>query len=285
VDTKARGIVKNLGLSKDSSNIVLITYAPGTGGFFMNYVLTHFLKDTVKWQNDLSLTDDGCAHGTSLYVEPFGMIQYILANDNAKQDDFEYAIDFREDVDINDKLVLIICDMGYHNDRTDLLLKHFPNSKMLRVYADEFIYKTIAVINLMEKLPIPHRKNSIMYKDVMDKVVAEDMDQCNIDYMQHPFRNSTEWQPGFSCPIEHDQICNINFKSFFAIETFLDGINKIAEFLGTTIIKENELKEVYHHYHSLQKNYDYVNIHKDSIITDNDDLLGRALVKFYKETQ
>jgi len=116
----------------NSPNIIVIVYPPGGYGYFLNYVFTHFFKETVKIEETGQLFD---TVGTMHYQKT-----YAKAINSTNFDDYqlEVSVPFSK----SEKIVLLY-DCGTanesysHLDTCQQVHKKFPNSIIIKSVIDK----------------------------------------------------------------------------------------------------------------------------------------------------
>jgi hypothetical protein len=274
----------------NSKNAVLIHYRGGAYGNFLFHVIGTHIDNTVKVRNDnFSFSSTGDSHATIKYIS-----KYLLANELGKiksYSDYEYVptvIHEHAWQQIQEgKKFLVLCDTAMI-DNHRYLLSMWPNSAMIRTIMPTFIDKLVGYANLLHKAgdrPVSVYKNSLFNQQTVEKFKLQggDLDQTIVDATVHLFQQDFAlYGKTFNKPVDHQQIFNFNTGDVLQWKTFKASVEGIAKFLNGTVIDYQGLENLYNDFYKAQSNLKYYSFTKDSI-ADKDDLIGRALVKFYQQ--
>lgn len=264
-----------------SNNCVVIMYPTGGYGNFLYYILTEFLKDTVKTNNNnFKFSNSGDSHSCKKYVEPF-LLGSCYANQKLKEFQYCYAINdqFTYNQISSGKKFLVLADVGNLGDNVNFLRKYFPNATIFRIYAESFEEKLIVWANCMTKSDITSRtkiyKDSLLpsssianfNKKSIKDIEDEDAVLAIKDFMLNDFYR---YGKNFSKIIKKDKVVNIPFNIFLEQSIFLKQIKYLAKYLQTEIIDLDKLKTTYNTFKNKQKNH---NIRQ----SNNSTIIGKAL--------
>jgi hypothetical protein len=275
----------------NSENAVLIHYRGGAYGNFLFHIIGNHVSNTVKIDNsNFSFGSTGNAHSTVKYISI-----YHLAGELDKKiksyNDYKYVPTVTNQQawqQIQDGAkFLVLCDTSII-DNNRHLLSMWPNGVIVRTFMPTFIDKLIGYANLMQKAgysPVSVYKNSLFDKNTIDgfKSQGGDLDQIIVDATVRLFQQDFGlYGKTFNKSVDHPRVFNINIRNLCQWETFETTINNIAKFLNGTVVDRTGLKDLYNDFYSNQSNLKYYNFTKDSV-ADRDDLIGRALIKFYQQ--
>jgi hypothetical protein len=275
----------------DSNNAVLIHYRGGAYGNFLFHVVGNYISNTVKINNNnFSFSTTGNAHATVKYIS-----RYLLAKEIDKKiksyNDYEYVPKVTNEhawQQMQDgKKFLVLCDTSII-DNYRHLLSMWPNGVMIRSFMPMFVDKLVGYANLLHKTgdtPVSVYKNSLFDQSTVEKFrsAGGDLDQTIVDATVHLFHQEFGiYGKTFNKPVEDQRIFNFNIKNLNQWETFKTSVEDIAKFLHGEVVDYLGLETLYHDFCITQSNLKYYNFTKDST-TDQDDLIGRSLIKFYQQ--
>ena len=275
----------------NSKNAVLIHYRGGAYGNFLYHVIGTHIDNTVKVSNNnFSFSSTGNSHSTSKYISV-----YHLAGELDKKikrySDYKYVPHIKNNhawQQIQDgKKFLVLCDTSAI-DNYNYLLSLWPNSVLIRTVMPTFIDKLVGYANLLQKTggkPVSVYKNSLFDQQTIEKFKSQggDLDQTVVDATVQLFQQDFGFYgKTFNKPIDHQQIFNFNISDLIQWETFKASLEGIAKFLNAEVIDYPGLRNLYNNFLKTQSNLKYYNFDKDSVAHE-DDLIGRALIKFYQQ--
>lgn len=271
-------------IARESSNIRLISYVPGGSGHFIYNVVNNCFADTIKvLDDDSQFSANGNSHSTKQFLRKYNIDRFLANNPNKTVDDFRYNMKVVNSNVSDGHLAVILCDMGAAYDFPDWLTRDFPNAKILRVYAEKLISKIIVMANLFEKIGLYRYKNALFTEEHLSYLRNKnsDFDDSIVRELVDVFENNFREYGGFDYPVDHPQFYNIEASALYSYESFYFEMVNLARFFETQIEDKIKMKQLYDEYMSLQHNVKYVTMTKDSVPSD-DDLIGRALVEYYR---
>jgi len=275
----------------DSNNAVLIHYRGGAYGNFLLHVVGNYISNTVKVNNNnFSFSTTGNAHATVNYIS-----KYLLTDEIDKKiksyNTYKYVPTVTNEhawQQMQDgKKFLVLCDTAII-DNYRHLLSIWPNCVMIRSFMPMFVDKLVGYANLMQKAggsPVCVYKNSLFDQRTIEEFrsAGSDLDQTIVDATVRLFQQDFGiYGKTFSKPGEDQRIFNFNIKNLNQWETFKTSVEDIAKFLHGEIVDYPGLETLYRDFYIKQSNLKYYNFTKDST-ADQDDLIGRALIKFYQQ--
>lgn len=274
----------------NDKNAVLIHYRGGAYGNFLFHVINTFMADTVKIDNNnFTMSKDGNSHDTKKYVQSYELATALLNQKITSYKDYQYVPSVSDPKiwqQIQDgKLFLILCDTSTIDNHT-YLLNMWPRAKLIRTYMPRFIDKLVGYANLMQKAghkPTTTYKNALFDENTIEEMSrddADDLDNHVVDAMVELFvKDFNLYGKSFHRAVMHDRVFNVALHQLFDYNTFCLTMHQIADFLQTNVIDPGKLDVLWHTWIHKQQNAKYYKFRKNTV-TDTDDLIGRALVKF-----
>jgi hypothetical protein len=276
----------------NSTNAVLIHYRGGAYGNFMFHAISNHIDNTVKISNDnFTFSRTGDSHSTAKYVST-----YYLAGQLGKHlksySDYNYTPTVTDQSawqQIQDgKKFLVLCDTSVI-DNHRYLLSMWPNGTMIRSYMPNFVDRLVGYANLIHKA-LSHKQGSIYKNSLFDNATIDqfrdrggDLDQLVEDALVQLFQQDFNlYGKTFNKPAVDNRIFNFNIECLTKWTTFELTMRNVASFLNSTVANLQGLQELYSSFYKTQSNLTYYQFNKDTV-PDQDDLIGRALVKFYQQ--
>lgn len=261
--------------AKESNNCVVIMYPTGGYGNFLYYLLSVFLKNTVKTTyTDFKFDSTGNSHTFPKYTEIFNL--------NKEKFNYTYNIDdcYVDQIN-NGKKFLVLADVGNLGDNVRFLKRYFPNATIIRTYAKSFEEKFLVWYNCISKTSL----SSKIYKDSLhtssgiaqyankDITQITDLDaiECDLNF----FKNNFELYGKFFND-ESREVINIPIKSFFTDQGVINNCNLIADNLKTTVIDTDRLRSTAKEFINLQSGLTILNNYSNM-----NTLTAQALKKWY----
>ena len=274
----------------DSDNAVLIHYRGGAYGNFIFHVVGKHVSNTVKINNqNFVFSHTGNSHSTVKYVNT-----YYLAGQLKKKlksyTDYKYipyVTDHSAWQQMQDgKKFLVLCDTSVI-DNHRYLLSTWPNSVMIRSYMPNIVDRLVGYANLIHKALQPDEayKNSIFDNQTMQQFKNQggDLDQTIEEAIfQDLQKNFNLYGKTFNRAVIDNRVFNFDISCLKSWQVFEQTINDLSKFLNGTVINTTELEQLYQDFYKTQPNLKYYKFTKDTI-PDPDDLIGRALVRFYQQ--
>jgi hypothetical protein len=275
----------------NSENAVLIHYRGGAYGNFLFCVIQTHIDNVVKINNDnFSFSNTGNSHATVHYIS-----RYLLAEEIDKKiksySDYKYVPTVTDEhawQQMQDgKKFLVLCDTSII-DNHRYLLSMWPNGVMIRSFMPTFVDKLVGYANLLQKTgdaPVSVYKNSLFDQHTIEEFrsAGGDLDQTIVDATVRLFQQEFGiYGKTFNKPVHDQRIFNFDIKNLTQWEKFKTSVEDIAKFLHGEIVDYLGLETLYRDFYSKQFNLKYYNFTKDST-ADRDDLIGRALIKFYQQ--
>ena len=229
----------------NSSNCVVVRYPTGGYGNFLYYLLSEHLESTVKSKSaDWEFSDNGNSHNYPKHVEKFQLGSHVR-NRTTKNFDYTYnIIDPTVEQQIQQgKKFLVLADVGNTGDNIKFLKRYFPNSTIVRVFAENFIEKLILWANCMTKSTADLRNDlypgsimpangiAIWANKSVDDVNDNDAIGCMVNFFQRDFDVYGKF---FNRPV--DDAINIPISSFFSQDSIYKVLNTIAHDLDTQVV-------------------------------------------------
>ena len=276
----------------NSNNAVLIHYRGGAYGNFMFHAISSHIDSTVKVSNDtFTFSQTGDSHSTTKYVSTYYLAGQ-LGRHLKSYSDYDYTpIVTNQSAwqQMQDgKKFLVLCDTSII-DNYRYLLSMWPNGIMIRSYMPNFVDRLVGYANLMHKA-LPHKQGSIYKNSLFDaatidqfKAKGGDLDQLVEDAIVRLFQQDFNlYGKTFNKPALDNRIFNFNIECLAEWTTFECTMHNVASFLNSTVVNLPGLQELYSSFYKTQSNLKYYKFNKDTV-ADHDDLIGRALVKFYQQ--
>jgi hypothetical protein len=212
-------------------------------------LLNEHLESTVKLDHGAWAFEHGNSHNYPKYTESF-MLGQATWQGTLKSFTYNYGVlDAEAAKQIQqDKQFVVLADVGNKGDNVKFLRRYFPNSKIIRVYAETFIEKLILWTNCMTKSTEQTRNSlypgSILTTDGIATwakcLVADVTDSVAVDCMVNFFQTDFGIYGKMFCkPV--DNAVNIPIKSFFSSEAVHQIIKYIASELDTQCIEKSQL--------------------------------------------
>ena len=275
----------------NSSNAVLIHYRGGAYGNFLFHIVGNYISNTVKIDNNNFLfSTTGNAHSTVKYISVYhlaGAIDKKIKSYN----DYKYVPTVTNEQawqQIQDgKKFLVLCDTSIIDNHRHLL-SMWPRGVMIRSFMPTFVDRLVGYANLLHKAgdnPVSVYKNSLFDQHTIEEFrsAGGDLDQTIVDATVCLFQQDFGiYGKTFNKMAEDQRIFNFNIKNLSQWETFKTSVEDIAKFLQGEVVDYPGLETLYRRFCNEQPNLKYYNFTKDSV-TDTDDLIGRALIKFYQQ--
>ena len=279
-------------LDYNLDNCVLIHYRGGSYGNFIFHIISNFISSTVKVKNqNFKFGSTGNSHKTVKYVT-----SYCLANQLTKKlkkySDYKYVPLVTDQHVLQQihlgKKFLVLCDTSIV-DNYQYLLSMWPNSIMIRLYMPNFLDRLVGYANMLQKAEtetglVCTYKNSLFDNKTIEDFRQQggDLDQHIVEAMVTLFKqNFNLYGKTFSNQADDPRALNFDIGCLVIWEKFIENLRRVAEFLQGNIINENELQSLWNEFINNQVNLKYYNLTKHTV-PDQDDLIGRALVKFYQ---
>ena len=266
----------------ESNNCVVVMYPTGGYGNFLYYLLSEHLESTVKpMPSNWEFSSDGNSHGYPKYVEKFQLGSHVN-NRTTKNFDYTYNIlDSTVGPQIQQgKKFLVLADVGNKGDNTRFLKRYFPNSVIVRIFAENFMEKLVLWANCMTKANIsdaiypgsimPATGIAIWANKSVDNVNDDDAVGCMLNFFQ---RNFDIYGKFFNKPV--DNAVNIPISSFFTRDGIYKMLNSIAHDLDTQIINTPDLEQTILKFLSYQSQLSLLDADADSF-----PLVRRALAQY-----
>ena len=257
-------------------------YPTGGYGNFLYYLLSEHLESTVKpMPSNWEFSSDGNSHGYPKYVEKFQLGSHVN-NRTTKNFDYTYNIlDSTVGPQIQQgKKFLVLADVGNKGDNTRFLKRYFPNSVIVRIFAENFMEKLVLWANCMTKANIsdaiypgsimPATGIAIWANKSVDNVNDDDAVGCMLNFFQ---RNFDIYGKFFNKPV--DNAVNIPISSFFTRDGIYKMLNSIAHDLDTQIINTPDLEQTILKFLSYQSQLSLLDADADSF-----PLVRRALAQY-----
>lgn len=259
-----------------SPNLVLVQYPGGGYGNLLHHLLTEFLEDTVKVNNNqFAVSGTGNSHNT---------VKYTAKHETPFDREYVPEVFFQsahEQIAQGQKF-LVLCDPTPVADNRKQLLAQFSNAHMVRVYTDTFIDRLVMLTNLMTKSYTDNTKQELYKNSLLGHdTVAGLTDEQIVDMLVLTFRQKfNAYGIMFNKPLSNDRIYNFNFRSFTNFDSLLKELQGVATFLNTSITDAEQLKYFFSEWKLTQSSHQYYDYTADTVANPND-LTGQALVKFY----
>ena len=235
----------------ESNNCVVVMYPTGGYGNFLHYLLSEHLESTVKprptkWE----FSNNGNSHNYPKYVEKFRLGSHVR-NCTTKNFNYTYNIlDATVETQIQQgKKFLVLADVGNTGDNIRFLKRYFPNSTIVRVFAENFMEKLILWANCMTKASagnaiypgsiMPANGIAIWANKSVNDINDDDAVGCMVNFFQRDFDIYGKF---FNKPI--DDAVNVAISSFFTSDGIYKMLNTLAYDLGTQIINIPDLKQI-----------------------------------------
>lgn len=276
-----------------SQNAVLIHYRGGAYGNFIFHILSEFLSNTVKVNNqNFDFSSTGNSHDTKKYIETYYLAGEIEKKTLKSYSDYKYSPVITDQValvQINQgKKFLVSCDTSVV-DNYKYLLSQWPNAQMIRMHQPEFIDRLVAFANLMHKAAVD--KFSLYKNCLFDPTTVEqirtlpgDFEENIVDAMVRTFQqNFNIYGKTFVKSVDHQRVYNFSIQNLASWDKFYKTIESCCKFLGGQLVDPSRLENCYRSFVSSQQNLKYYSFDKTTC-PDSDDLVGRALVKYYQLT-
>lgn len=274
----------------DSDNAVLIHYRGGAYGNFIFHAVGEHVSNTVKIPNEnFSFSGAGDSHSTAKYVNTYYLSGQL--NNNLKSyDDYKYIPHVTNTAawqQMQDgKKFLVLCDTSVI-DNHRYLLSTWSRSVMIRSYMPTLVDRLVGYANLIHKALQPKQayKNSIFDDQTMQQFKNQggDLDQIIEDAIfQVLQQNFNLYGKTFNKAVINNRVFNFNIGCLASWQVFEQTIYDLSKFLNGTVINEAKLEQLYHDFYKKQPNLKYYRFTKDTL-PDPDDLIGRALVRFYQQ--
>jgi hypothetical protein len=269
---------------RNSDACVLIMYPTGGYGNFLYYLLTSFLDNTVKLNNDsFEFSDTGNSHMVKKYTEIFSLGTYYSSK-NLKNFKYNYLIEknYLEQV-AQGKKFLVLADMGNLGDNVNFLRKYFPRAKIIRIYAQTLEEKFLVWYNCVTKASVKSR----IYKDSLhtqqgiaqflnksvDQITDSDAVNCGYQFIKSDFEN---YGKVFNDPTP--SVVNLAISNFFTVDQIKSMCNLLATELDTVIINREQLTEVAKKFIDVQNGMHILKNYKD-----DKSLAAQSLKKYYEQ--
>lgn len=275
-----------------SPNAVLISYRGGSYGHFLHHVLSTHLRGTVKIDNDnFGLSSTGHSHDTKKYL-PIYWLAGFLHNKPKSYSDYHYVPEVNDELAWDQiqqgKKFLVLCDTGVV-DNHQYLLSCWSKARLIRAYMPDFVDRLVAYANLFHKSlrPTEAHKNSLFDNETMIKLRQKDGDLDDIveDALLTLFRQDFNLHgKTFVTAIDNPRIFNLAIGNMASWSSFNQAVQDLAHFLGDQVIAQDDLCQLYGDFRDGQTNFKYYSFTGDTV-PEQDDLIGRALVKLYRENR
>lgn len=235
-----------------SENIILISYPSGGFGNFIYHVLTNYADRTVKIKkNNFTFSSTGDSHNTKKYTNVY------------YHDQLNYQPLIDDDVDIQNKKILVLCDNGISNDSYTCVNKVFPNAKIVRTTITHLtrpvIYQT-CVIKAMRSNEIEENQAHVAnyWQDYNETYALRE----NFTLLYHNWPFSNKW-------LADSQCVNLNLESLIT-DTY-NTLVQLIQNLQMQVINESGLQEVIMRWQHVNKEYFqvYYNCKKIAHALDN----------------
>lgn len=222
-----------------SENIILISYPSGGFGNFLYHILTEHADKTVKVKNkNFNFSSLGDSHSTSKYTNIF-------------QNNLEtYQPYITDNVNVNDKKLLVLCDNGIENDLYTDIDKLFPNATIVRTVIPPairpIIYQT-CVIKAMRSDIIFESKSHVQKNWLDGDEPYAVRENFTLFYHNWPF----SWEENTYC-------INLNLEllitePFYAIHKLITDLNmklvnhdKLEKIINEWTIENSKYFQIYH---------------------------------------
>lgn len=276
----------------NSDNAVLIHYRGGAYGNFIFHAIGSHIGSTVKVNSaNFAFSSTGDSHSTIKYVSTYHLAGQ-LDKGFKSYSDYNYIPTVTNQSawqQIQDgKKFLVLCDTSVI-DNHQYLLSMWPNGVMIRSYMPNLIDRLVGYANLLHKSFSQKQggiyKNSLFDNATIDQLRDQngDLDQLIEDALVRLFQqNFNLYGKTFNKEAVNNRIFNFNIECLARWETFKLAMHDVASFLNSAVIDLQELQDLYDSFYKTQPNLKYYKFNKDTV-ADQDDLIGRALVKFYQQ--
>ena len=276
----------------NSNNAVLIHYRGGAFGNFIFHVIGSHIDSTVKVSNtNFTFSSTGDSHSTTKYVSTYHLAGQ-LGRCLKSYSDYNYiptVTDQSAWQQMQDgKKFLVLCDTSVI-DNHQHLLSMWPNGVMIRSYMPNFTDRLVGYANLIHK-PLSQKQGGIYKNSLFDNATIDqfrdqggDLDQLVEDTLVRLFQqNFNLYGKTFNKEAVDNRIFNFNIECLARWDTFELTMHNVASFLNSAVIDLQELQDLYSSFYKTQPNLKYYRFNKDTV-ADQDDLIGRALVRFYQQ--
>ena len=238
--------------SAESANCILVMYPTGGYGNFLYCLLNEHLGSTVKLNHCNWSFKYGNSHSYPKYTESF-MLGEATWEGTLKSFSYNYNVLSAEAAEqINqDKQFVVLADVGNKGDNVKFLRRYFPNSKIVRVYAETFVEKLILWTNCMTKSTAQTRNSlypgSILTSEgiatwtnqPIDSITDSNAVDCMVNFFQTDFGIYGKM---FSKPVA--DVVNVPIKSFFSANSIHQAVEHVAVELGTQCTEQVKLTQL-----------------------------------------
>jgi len=280
-------------VDQNSQNAVLIHYRGGAYGNFIFHILSEFFSNTVKVDNrSFNFSSTGNSHNTKTYIETYNLAGEIEKKTLQSYSDYKYSPEITDHDAVDQikqgKKFLIRCDTSVV-DNYKYLLSQWQNAQMIRMHQPEFIDRLVIFSNLMHKSAIEKfslYKNCLFDPPTVERIrsLPGDFEENLVDAMVETFQKNFDiYGKTFVKHVDHARVYNFSVRNLENWDIFYKTIKGCCEFLGAHITDVSLLENCYRSFVSHQHNLKYYSFDKNTC-ADDDDLIGRALVKYYQLT-
>lgn len=238
--------------SAESDNCILIMYPTGGYGNFLYCLLNEHLDSTIKLNHRDWAFEYGNSHSYPKYTESF-LLGKATWQGTLKSFSYNYGVLTNEASEqiSRGKQFVVLADVGNKGDNVKFLRRYFPNSKIVRVYAETFVEKLILWTNCMTKSTAQTRNSlypgSILTSEgiatwankPIDSITDADAVDCMLNFFKEDFGIYGKM---FSKPVAN--AVNIPIRSFFSADSIQQAVEYIASELGTQCIEQVKLVQL-----------------------------------------
>jgi hypothetical protein len=227
-------------------------YPTGGYGNFLYCLLNEHLDSTVKLNHRDWAFEYGNSHSYPKYTESF-LLGKATWYGTLKSFSYNYGVLNTEAAEqiSQDKKFVVLADVGNKGDNVKFLRRYFPNSKIVRVYAETFVEKLILWTNCMTKSAAQTRNGlypgSILTSEgiatwankPIDSITDLDAVNCMVNFFQEDFGIYGKM---FSKPVAN--AVNIPIRSFFSANSIHQTVEYIASELDTQCTEQVKLTQL-----------------------------------------
>jgi hypothetical protein len=231
-------------IDKDSHDIIVISYPPGAGGYFLYTAITRYAQGAVHLgMPGFRFGDHGDCHHTELYIP-------VMWH---HPDEYDLVLSKIKAQDITYNKIVVICDHGpCYDEHYQYLRSHFPQAKIVRTVLDTDMVHIVArsatekpqsgtdmiqmhrVIYQNTQPPVPFRR---WLKDMIKSPVPGGV----YDSLQR-------WQP-----VYQKDVVDFSIRHFVYPEQ--DGVARLIEDLGMTVRDQDGLRDFCRQYQQANLKY------------------------------
>lgn len=239
--------------SRETSNCIVVMYPSGGYGNFLYYLISEHLESTVKSNNvDWKFDSTGNSHQYPKHTESF-LLGEAYYKGSLGTFDYQYRITDQSIIPqiSQGKHLVVLGDVGNKGDNVRFLKSYFPQSKIVRIFAETFLQKLIVWTNCMTKTG-PDLVSKVYPGSILtaqgiaawaNKDVDDITDSDAVDCMTYFFQ--TDFGPYgkmFSKP--SPGVINLSVDNFFDSERIFQAVKYLAEELETTVIDQSKLRAI-----------------------------------------